>query len=66
MWEAFGFSLLILAVCVALLCIKLLFGKEFVSTHIDENQTLREKGICCALEQDKMARKIRNPHKKNI
>lgn len=49
------FTIIILVICVVLLSVKLLFKKngKFVSTHIEGNAALREKGICCAKTQHK-------------
>lgn len=49
---------LIVAVSVALLAVRLLCGKrDFVSAHVDDNEALAKKGICCAKEQDETARR---------
>lgn len=50
--------MLIIAICVALLCVKLLFRKNgsFSSQHIHDNEAMRERGIHCVLDQDREAR----------
>ena len=51
-------SLLIIAIAVALLCVKLLFSKDgrFSSFHIHDSKALKSKGIDCVMEQDRQAR----------
>lgn len=47
------FVLIIVAVAVALLCIRLLLGKKnVVNTHIDGNRDMERRGIHCAVRQD--------------
>ena len=52
-------SVLIIAISVALLCIKIIFlkGGKFTSQHIHDNDALRKQGIHCVIDQDKEARK---------
>lgn len=52
-------SVLIIAIAMALFCVKLLFRKdgEFTSMHIHDSQAMKERGIGCVMEQDKQARK---------
>ena len=52
-------SVLIIAISVALLCIKIIFqkGGKFTSQHIHDNAALRKRGIHCVIDQDKEARK---------
>ena len=47
-------SMIILFVCMALLCIKIIVRKNgrFPNTHIGGNPALRKKGIKCAQTQD--------------
>ncbi len=52
MFEAFLFSLLIIAIGVALLSVRLFAGKNFVHTHVDGNKALNRKGIHCIQAQD--------------
>ena len=51
-------SVLIIAICVALLCVKIILRKngQFSSQHIHDNPGLRKKGIHCVIDQDKEAR----------
>ena len=50
-------TVIILVICVVLLSVKVIFkkGGKFPNTHIEGNAALREKGICCAKTQDRMA-----------
>jgi len=48
---------LIIAISIALLCIRLYFGKKFVHTHIDGNKALNKKGIFCVHEMDRRERR---------
>lgn len=59
MTETLALSLLIIAIAVALLCVKMIFRKNgmFSSQHIHDNPGLRKQGIHCVIDQDKEARK---------
>jgi len=50
-------SVLIIAIAVALLCVKIIFckGGKFSSQHIHDNPAMRKRGIHCAMEQDREA-----------
>lgn len=52
-------SVLIIAIAMALFCVKLLFRKdgEFTSMHIHDSQAMKDRGIGCVMEQDKQARR---------
>lgn len=52
------FSVLIIAICIALLSVKLIFKKngQFSSQHIHDNPGLRKQGIHCVIDQDREAR----------
>ena len=58
MIETLLLSMLIIAIAVALLCVKLIVRKngKFSSQHIHDNPTLRKLGIHCVIEQDREAR----------
>lgn len=58
MVETLLLSMLIIAICIALLSIKLLLKKKgkFSSQHIHDNPGLRKQGIHCVIDQDKEAR----------
>lgn len=47
----------LLAAAMALLAVRLFFGKRFVGTHVDQNRHLRAKGIHCVRAQDAVARR---------
>ena len=51
-------TMLIIAICVALLSVKIIFKKNgrFSSQHIHDNEALRQQGIHCVLDQDREAR----------
>ena len=59
MAETLALSLLIIAIAVALLCVKMIFRKngKFSSQHIHDNPGLRKQGIHCVIDQDKEARR---------
>lgn len=52
-------SVLIIAIAMALFCVKLLFRKDgrFSSQHIHDSEAMRERGIHCVIDQDREARK---------
>ena len=56
-------TVLIVAICIALLSVKILLKKNgrFPNTHVSGNKALREKGIGCVQSQDREARRT-NPH----
>ena len=56
-------TMLIVAICIALLCVKILFKKNgrFPNTHVSGSRAMRERGIRCVQSQDLEAR-IDNPH----
>jgi len=51
-------TVLIIAICVALLSVKVILKKNgtFSSQHIHDNEGLRKQGIHCVLDQDREAR----------
>ena len=58
------FTLIIVAACMALLSIKILFKKNgrFPNTHIGHSAAMRKRGINCVQSMDRMERK-ENPHR---
>ena len=58
MVKIFLFSVLIIAICIALLSVKLIFRKngKFSSQHVHDNPGLRKQGIHCVMDQDREAR----------
>lgn len=56
MAETLLLSVLIILIAMALLCVKLLVGKgSFGSMHIHDSKAMRQRGIDCAIEQDRAA-----------
>ena len=51
----------IIAACVALLCVKILFKKNgcFPNTHVSGSKAMRERGIGCVQSQDREQREIK-------
>ena len=58
MVETLLFSMLIIAIAMALLLVKLLFKKDgkFSSQHIHDSKAMKDRGIHCVMEQDREAR----------
>ena len=58
MAETLLLSVLIIAIAMALLCVKLLFRRngEFSSQHIHDSKAMRSRGIHCVIDQDREAR----------
>lgn len=56
-------TMLIVAICVALLCIKILVKKNgrFPNIHVSGSKAMRQRGIGCVQSQDREQRKY-NPH----
>ncbi|MCD7898870.1 MAG: hypothetical protein LUH22_03075 [Bacteroides sp.] len=54
-------TLLIVAICLVLLAVKIVFirGGKFPNTHISGNKALTKKGIGCVQSQDREAQKKR-------
>lgn len=52
-------TLLIVAICVALLGVKVFFvkGGKFPNGHVSGNKAMRERGIGCIQSQDREARR---------
>lgn len=57
------FTMLIVAICMALLCVKMLLRKDgrFPNTHVSGSKAMRERGIGCVQSQDRAARRT-SPH----
>ena len=51
--------MLIIAICIALMAVKLIFQKngKFDSMHIHDSDAMKKRGIHCVVDQDKEARK---------
>lgn len=56
MMKLFVLTLITVAICVALLSVRLFFGRSFVKTHVDQSKAMRERGIRCVSTQDAQAR----------
>ena len=56
-------TMLIVAICIALLSVKILLKKNgrFPNTHVSGSKAMRERGIGCVQSQDRVARK-NNPN----
>ena len=54
------YTLLIIAIAIALMSVKLIFSRhgKFESMHIHDSKAMKEKGIHCVIDQDREARKI--------
>lgn len=63
MLKTIGITMLIVAICIALLAIKILIRKDgrFPNTHLSGSISMRKKGIGCIRSQDRQARQS-NPH----
>ena len=59
MFKTLLFTLIIIAICVALLAIKVIIKKNgrFPNTHVGRNKAMRKRGIKCVQSQDRDARK---------
>lgn len=58
MIETLLLTVLIIAIAMALLCVKVLLKKNgrFSSQHVHDNPRLRKQGIHCVMDQDREAR----------
>ena len=56
-------TMLIVAICIALLSVKILFKKNgrFPNPHVSGSKAMRKRGIGCVQSQDREAQKD-NPH----
>ena len=59
MLKTIAITVLIIAICIALLSVKVIFKKDgkFSSQHIHDSEAMRERGIHCVMDQD---RELRN------
>ena len=59
MIETLLLTVLIIAISMALLCVKVLLKKNgrFSSQHVHDNPGLRKQGIHCVMDQDREARR---------
>ena len=57
MFQTFAVIIGLIAICVALLSVRIFFGKRFVHTHIEGNRDMHERGIHCVMHMDKEERR---------
>lgn len=59
MIESLLITVLIIAICITLLCVKVIFKKngKFSSQHIHDSKAMKDRGIHCVMDQDREARK---------
>lgn len=59
MIETLLITVLIIAICITLLCVKVVFKKngKFSSQHIHDSKAMKDRGIHCVMDQDREARK---------
>lgn len=59
--ETILISVLIVAICIVLLAVNIIFKKDgrFPNTHVSGNEALRQKGVGCVQSQDREARQRR-------
>lgn len=48
-------TVLIVAICMALLCLGVFVKGRFPNTHVSGNKALRDKGVGCVQSQDREA-----------
>lgn len=56
-------TVLIVAICIALLSVGIFLKGKFPNTHVSGSKALRKKGVGCVQSQDREARK---PNKRAI
>ena len=59
MIETLFITVLIIAICITLLCVKVIFKKngKFSSQHIHDSKAMKDRGIHCVMDQGREARK---------
>lgn len=59
MIETLLITVLIIAICITLLCVKVIFkiNGKFSSQHIHDSKAMKDRGIHCVMDQDREARK---------
>ncbi len=60
MWKILLPTFILVGIAVLLLGIRVFFfkGRKFPSSHVGDNEALRQKGIYCAKTQDQQARTV--------
>ena len=63
MVQSFLYGMLIIAIAMALLSVKVILrkGGRMSSQHIHDSEAMRERGIRCALDQDREAMRKGRP-----
>lgn len=58
MLKVFIYCVIILAICIALMCVRIIFKKNgrFVSSHVSSSKAMRDRGVTCVQSQDREAR----------
>ena len=58
MLKLFVITLVIVALAVALLCVKVILRRNgrFTSPHIHDSKAMKDRGIHCVIDQDREAR----------
>lgn len=58
MLKLFVITLVIVALAVALLCVKVILRRNgrFTSPHIHDSKAMKDRGIQCVIDQDREAR----------
>ena len=58
MLKLFVITLVIVALAVALLCVKVILHRNgrFTSPHIHDSKAMKDRGIHCVIDQDREAR----------
>lgn len=59
MLKLFLLLLLLVGLAVLLLSVRLMAGRGFVKTHVDQSKAMRQRGIHCVQHQDAAARSAR-------
>lgn len=57
MFDTILITVLIVAICVALLCVGIVVKGRFPNMHVSGNKALRERGVGCVQSQDREARR---------
>ena len=45
--KVFLAAVILVAFCVAIMCVGILFGRKFPSSDVDDNPELKKRGISC-------------------
>lgn len=50
--KVFLAAVILVAFCVAIMCVGILFGRKFPSSDVDDNPELKKRGISCYRHED--------------